>query len=73
MTPPNMPPESLKYLYRLRGVATKHHVTYVLRPREQDVPTNDVMVDDDDETPEGMQWWRIEYETSGARIVRTVS
>ena len=55
--------------YRLRGVATKPNVTYVLLPKEDD--TDDLNMidvnaeDDEDDTPEGAQWWRIEYVVHG--------
>ncbi|OQO04689.1 hypothetical protein B0A48_09612 [Cryoendolithus antarcticus] len=70
-TPQQLVEQGLTEQYTLMGVATKPNVTYVLRPAEDD--------DDDDRiyeamtqdtttgsTPEGMQWWRIEYTTSGS-------
>lgn len=63
-----------RYRYTLRGVATKPNITYVLRPKEEDDDDEDTAMDvADDGTPEGMQWWRMEYEvlTSRARISKT--
>lgn len=65
-----LPADSLKHRYWLRGVATKASVTYILRPRQ--VATSDeyaTAVDED--TPEGMQWWRIEYDDNGTKISKT--
>lgn len=66
-----LPKESLKHRYSLRGVSTKSHVTYLLRPRD---PSDTAMVDDED-APEGMQWWRIEYDVqvNGAKVIKTKS
>ncbi|KAG9973707.1 hypothetical protein KCU98_g12463, partial [Aureobasidium melanogenum] len=63
--------DSLKHRYSLRGVSTKTHVTYLLRPRD---PSDTAMVDDED-APEGMQWWRIEYDVQvhGAKVIKTKS
>ncbi|CZT21447.1 uncharacterized protein RCC_07310 [Ramularia collo-cygni] len=69
---------STKHQYTLRGVATKPSITYVLSAK----PSPDVemvgqaatkLVDVDDNTPAGMQWWRLAYESSGsnAAIRRT--
>ena len=67
-----LPVESLKHRYSLRGVSTKANVTYLLKPRDATPSTYNAMVDDE-EAPEGMQWWRIEYEENGTRISKTVS
>ncbi|KAH0363873.1 hypothetical protein KCU65_g7164, partial [Aureobasidium melanogenum] len=66
-----LPKDSLKHRYSLRGVSTKTHVTYLLRPRD---PSDTAMVDDED-APEGMQWWRIEYDVQvhGAKVIKTKS
>jgi hypothetical protein len=66
-----LPQEKLKHRYSLRGVSTKPHVTYLLRPRD---PFDTSMVDDED-APEGMQWWRIEYDVqvNGAKVIKTKS
>ena len=64
----------LKHRYTLRGVATKPNITYVLHPKEEDDDEEMLLGDvEDDGTPEGMQWWRIEYEVSGsnAKIHKT--
>ncbi|KAI5275487.1 hypothetical protein E4T47_01583 [Aureobasidium subglaciale] len=63
--------ENLKHRYTLRGVSTKSHVTYLLQPRD---PLDGSIVDDED-APEGMQWWRIEYDvhTNGAKVIKTKS
>ncbi|KAK5711894.1 hypothetical protein LTR15_012238 [Elasticomyces elasticus] len=67
--------------YRLRGVATKPNVTYVLLTKDEDEdeempllepnngPTNNTLEKDEDtDTPEGTQWWRIQYETNGSSV-----
>ncbi|KAI7161395.1 hypothetical protein KC349_g2771 [Hortaea werneckii] len=63
-----------QHRYTLRGVATKPNVTYVLRPKEED-EDEDIAMDGEegDSTPEGMQWWRLEYEVTGtgANITKT--
>lgn len=46
-----------QHRYHLRGFSTKPNVTYVLLPRAE---TNTSITDE--ETPEGMQWWRIQYD-----------
>ena len=70
--PPGLQPDELKHRYILRGVATKPHITYVLYPTESD---EDEEMSDDDNTPVGMRWWRMEYEVnasgSGARVTKT--
>lgn len=71
-TTESIPADSLKHRYWLRGVATKSSVTYLLRPRDQDAAASNAMVEDD-EAPEGMQWWRIEYDENGSKISKTVS
>ena len=70
--PPGLEPEDLKHRYTLRGVATKPNITYVLCPTDSE--TEDEMLDDDT-TPPGMRWWRMEYEVnsaaSGAKVTKT--
>ncbi|KAK3678655.1 hypothetical protein LTR37_021464, partial [Vermiconidia calcicola] len=70
--PPGLQPEELKHRYTLRGVATKPNITYVLCPADSEA--DDEMFDDDN-TPTGMRWWRIEYEVnasgSGAKVTKT--
>ena len=67
-----LPKEDLKHHYTLRGVATKPNITYVLSPREAD--PDDIMFDDET-SPQGFQWWRIDYEVnangSGAKLTKT--
>ncbi|KAK5116796.1 hypothetical protein LTR62_007470 [Meristemomyces frigidus] len=53
----------MKHRYTLRGIATKESITYIMLPKDSD--DSDQEMDerqDDDTTPEGMQWWRIAYE-----------
>ena len=61
-----------KLHYTLRGVATKPNVTYVLLPEGDDEHVEDM--DLGESTPEGMRWWRIEYEVVGphATVKKTV-
>lgn len=74
-----------QYRYTLRGVATKPNITYVLRPKaseedgaqatEHNEEMKDVVPsvqDEENTTPVGFQWWRIDYEVSGqtAKITR---
>ena len=70
--PPGLQDEDLKHRYTLRGVATKPSITYVLCPKASG--DEDEMLDDDN-TPDGMQWWRVEYEVnasgSGAKVTKT--
>ena len=70
--PPGLQPEELKHRYTLCGVATKPSTTYVLYPTDSE--PDDEMVDDDT-TPRGMRWWRLEYEVSatgsGAKVTKT--
>ena len=70
--PRGLRPEELKHRYTLRGVATKPNITYVLCPI--DANAVDDMIDDDT-TPRGMRWWRMEYEVnasgSGAKVTKT--
>ena len=64
----------LQHRYTLRGVATKPNITYLLRPKDEGedssededeamllLPSGQPPIDEDG-TPEGMQWWRIEYD-----------
>ncbi|KAF2720553.1 hypothetical protein K431DRAFT_285667 [Polychaeton citri CBS 116435] len=64
--------------YTLRGISTKQNVTYLLSSAASapaPSPDGDIEVDrvEGDTTPEGMQWWRIEYEpnATGARVTKT--
>lgn len=59
--PSNLPDNELKHRYTLRGVATKANITYVLSSAAED---EEQMLDADDDTPTGMQWWRMEYDVS---------
>lgn len=63
--PPGLEGGVLRHRYTLRGVSTKPHVTYVLRPKSDTAdqgPDADMFSDGD--APEGMQWWRIEYDVT---------
>ncbi|GAB7347929.1 hypothetical protein MBLNU459_g5443t1 [Dothideomycetes sp. NU459] len=73
-TPPGLSEDNLKYRYTLRGVSTKPSVTYILRPRPDDAMESDAMTVDE-EAPEGMEWWRIEYDVNvhGSRVLKTRS
>ncbi|KAK3111248.1 hypothetical protein LTR53_013685, partial [Teratosphaeriaceae sp. CCFEE 6253] len=64
----------LKHRYLLRGVATKPNITYVLLPKEED--EDDEMIGtpmSDEGTPDGSQWWRLEYEVNTAGTGASVS
>lgn len=70
--------QGTKHRYTLRGVATKPNITYVLTPKSNkdvEMTGQDAgkLVDVDDNTPAGMQWWRLAYESNGssASIHRT--
>nr|POF24553.1 hypothetical protein CFP56_76945 [Quercus suber] len=70
--------EDLKHRYHLVGLATKPNITYVLQPTEDDDDDLDRARDDQDSTPDGMQWWRLEYQINphssamgSARLERT--
>ncbi|KAK5019042.1 hypothetical protein LTR16_001131 [Cryomyces antarcticus] len=56
----------MEHRYSLRGVATRPNITYILHPAADTENGDDMSL----KTPEGMQWWRISYETTatGARI-----
>ncbi|KAK5134843.1 hypothetical protein LTR08_006075 [Meristemomyces frigidus] len=61
----------LTHHYTLRGVATKPNITYILRVKddEDDDEDDEEMLtaqNRDDMTPEGMQWWRIEYDVNAS-------
>lgn len=73
-SPPGLHENSLKFRYSLRGVSTKPNVTYVLRPRADNAADDNAMTIDD-EAPEGMEWWRIEYDVNvhEAKVVKTKS
>lgn len=62
-----------KHRYTLRGVATKPNITYLLQAKSPSESTDMVLQLDDDTTPEGFQWWRLEYEVAGstAKMLRT--
>ena len=70
--PPGLEQDDLKHRYTLRGVATRPNITYVLCPTESE--SNDEMLEEDT-TPQGMRWWRMEYEVnasgSGAKVTKT--
>jgi len=65
-----------EHRFSLRGVATKPNVTYVLRPKAQEVEQL-IEVDSaaEADAPPGMQWWRIQYDTNAAdvQIHKTIS
>jgi hypothetical protein len=67
-SPTELEQEGLKERYTLMGVATKASTTYVLRPKEDHEEDDDHMSteNDDEATPDGMQWWRIEYAVNGS-------
>ncbi|TKA82420.1 hypothetical protein B0A49_00019 [Cryomyces minteri] len=60
-----------EHRYSLRGVATRPNITYILHPAEDSENDDDMSL----KTPEGMQWWRISYETTatGAKVDIQVS
>ncbi|EMC97362.1 hypothetical protein BAUCODRAFT_121820 [Baudoinia panamericana UAMH 10762] len=71
-----VPLEQSRTRYTLRGVATKPNITYVLTTKEDEDEDQVMLLDnEDDTTPEGMQWWRIEYNVdasgTGAKIMKT--
>lgn len=85
-TIPALEGQEAQYRYTLRGVATKPHITYVLRPKTaeegqgqatehneemQDAPAS--VYDEENTTPTGFQWWRIDYEVAGqtAKVTRS--
>lgn len=67
-SPSQLEQEGLKERYTLMGVATKASITYVLRPKGDNTEDDDHMSteNDDEATPDGMQWWRIEYAVNGS-------
>lgn len=72
------PPRELseiKHCYTLRGVATKPHITYVLsQKRNSDVNMSQEQHHEDwNATPNGYEWWRLDYEVSAAatKVTRT--
>jgi hypothetical protein len=68
-SPPQLVQEGFKERYTLMGVATKPNITYVLRPRStrgEDDEDNMSTDSQDEATPDGMQWWRIEYAVNGS-------
>lgn len=77
-SPSQLEERGLKERYTLMGVATKPSITYVLRRKEDDATDDDEQMstdndDDDDGTPDGMQWWRIDYSVNSSqpRILKT--
>lgn len=68
--PPGLRAEDLQHRYTLRGVATKPNITYVFRPSDPEADEDTI---DDDTTPRGMRWWRMEYEVSAsnAKVTKT--
>ena len=68
--PSGLQPEDMKHRYTLRGVATKPNITYVLCPTDHGAEDE---MHDDDSTPPGMRWWRMDYDISanGARLTKT--
>jgi hypothetical protein len=68
-SPSQLEQEGLKERYTLMGVATKASITYVLQPKEEKDEDDDHMSteNDDEATPDGMQWWRIEYAVNGTQ------
>jgi len=61
-SPAKLEEEGLKERYTLMGVSTKPNITYVLRPKLEGDEDDNMSLDSQDEaTPAGMQWWRIEY------------
>ncbi|EGP84979.1 uncharacterized protein MYCGRDRAFT_95105 [Zymoseptoria tritici IPO323] len=75
--PTDLQQAGLKHRYTLRGVATKSNITYVLLPKRNDSPPspsqNGIPPPSDSETPPGMQWWRLDYDSTvmTPRITRT--
>jgi hypothetical protein len=68
-SPSQLEQEGLKERYTLMGVATKPSITYILRPKDDHNEDDDHMSteNDDEATPDGMQWWRIEYAVNGTQ------
>jgi hypothetical protein len=67
-SPRQLEQEGLKERYTLMGVATKPNITYVLRPKPGLGNDDSMSTDSQDEaTPDGMQWWRIEYAVNGSQ------
>lgn len=62
-SPSSLELSGLQHRYTLMGVSTKPNITYLLRPKPDASVDGDAMSTegDGDNTPEGMQWWRIEY------------
>ncbi|KAK5166286.1 uncharacterized protein LTR77_008547 [Saxophila tyrrhenica] len=61
--PPGLEYEEQQYRYTLRGVATRPDTTYVLLPNTLDA---DVELIEDEHTPAGWRWWRVEYKADGS-------
>lgn len=64
-SPSQLEEEGLKERYTLMGVATKPNITYVLRVKAGRDDDNMSTDSQDEATPDGMQWWRIEYAVNG--------
>lgn len=74
--PPGMQAGEQKHRYILRGVATKPSVTYVMCASPPKISSNDEVeweVIEDETTPPGMQWWRMDYDVSGSgpRVIKS--
>jgi hypothetical protein len=66
-SPSQLEEEGLKERYTLMGVATKPNITYVLRVKADRDDDNMSTDSQDEATPDGMQWWRIEYAVNGTQ------
>jgi hypothetical protein len=67
-TEPSLEPtEPPTHKYTLRGVSTTKNTTYVRRKAEIDLI--DMGLEDDGSSPNGDQWWRIDYSSSGSNPV----
>lgn len=69
-TPSNIAGQAPKHRYTIRGVATKPSITYVLSPKsntDSEMTGQDATkrIDVEDNTPPGMQWWRLSYDSNG--------
>ena len=71
--PPELTDSDMQHHYTLRGVATKANITYVLQSKGVTEDEEMLLQPEDDGTPKGMQWWRIDYEVMGstAHITKT--
>ena len=64
-TTAGLDPDELKHRYTLRGVSTDPSVTYLLCPIDNSDDNVDDPFVDEDTTPTGMRWMRIEYKYNG--------